>query len=334
MDLFPKTPKPLPKAMEPLSGQLSLSGVDPLHGREFTVRKRDGRSESFNEERIRLAVESAFKADRDIPSDYPLPPEDQAAVVSVTGAVVKRLFSRAVRGEELQIERIQDAVEEALMVQGHVLIARRYIIYREDRRKARALRGDRDLTGHVQAELHVTLSDGSREVLEPQKIRRTLIRACRGFEDRCEAREMADEALRNLYDGVRIDEIEKAMIFAAKSRIENDPAYGYVTARLLLDVLYRETLPGYEHYHDLTVAHASRFKAYLEEGVAAGRLSPDLLGYDLDKIAAALKPERDLQFNYMGLQTIYDRYLIHIGGRRIESPQFFWMRVSLGLALN
>jgi ribonucleoside-diphosphate reductase alpha chain len=320
--------------MEPLSGQLSLNGVDPLLGREFTVRKRDGRSESFNEERIRLAVESAFKADRDIPSDYTLSPEDQAAVVSVTGAVVKRLFSRAVRGEELQIERIQDAVEEALMVQGHVLIARRYIIYREDRRKARALRGDRDLTGGMQAELHITLPDGGREVLEPQKIRRTLIRACRGFEDRCDAREMADEALRNLYDGVRLDEIEKAMIFAAKSRIENDPAYGYVTARLLLDVLYRETLPGYEHYHDLTVAHTNRFKAYLEEGIAAGRLTPDLLGYDLDKIAAALKPERDLQFNYMGLQTIYDRYLIHIGGRRIESPQFFWMRVCLGLALN
>ena len=320
--------------MEPLSGQLSLNGVDPLLGREFTVRKRDSRSESFNEERIRLAVESAFKADRDIPSDYQLTPEDQSAVISVTAAVVQRLFSRAIRGEELQIERIQDAVEEALMVQGHVQIARRYIIYREDRRKARALRGDRDLTGQMQAELHVTLSDGGREVLEPQKIRRTIIRACRGFEDRCDAREMADEALRNIYDGVRIDEIEKAMIFAAKSRIENDPAYGYVTARLLLDTLYRETLPGYEHYHDLSVAHASRFKAYLEEGVAVKRLSPNLLGYDLEKIAAALKPDRDLQFNYMGLQTIYDRYLIHIGGRRIESPQFFWMRVSLGLALN
>lgn len=320
--------------MEPLSGQLSLSGVDPLQGREFTVRKRDGRGESFNEERIRLAVESAFKADRDIPSDYPLSPEDQAASLSVTAAVVQRLFSRAIRGEELEIERIQDAVEEALMVQGHVQVARRYIIYREDRRKARALRGDRDVTGQVQAELHVTLRDGSREVLEPQRIRRTLIRACRGFEDRCDAREMADETMRNLYDGVRIDEIEKAMIFAAKSRIELDPAYGYVTARLLLEVLYRETLPGFEHYHDITVAHASRFKAYLEEGIAAGRLTPDLLGYDLEKIAAALKPERDLQFNYMGLQTIYDRYLIHIGGRRIESPQFFWMRVCLGLALN
>ena len=320
--------------MEPLSGQLSLNGVDPLQGREFTVRKRDGRGESFNEERIRLAVESAFKADRDIPSDYPLSPEDQAAALSVTAAVVQRLFSRAIRGEELQIERIQDAVEEALMVQGHTQVARRYIIYREDRRKARALRGDRDLTGHVQAELHVVLRDGSKEVLEPQRIRRTLIRACRGFEDRCEAREMADETMRNLYDGVRIDEIEKAMIFAAKSRIELDPAYGFVTARLLLETIYRETLPGFEHYHDITVAHASRFKAYIEEGIAAGRLTPDLLGYDIEKIAAALKPERDLQFNYMGLQTIYDRYLIHIGGRRIESPQFFWMRVCLGLALN
>ncbi len=320
--------------MEPLSGQLSLSGVDPLQGREFTVRKRDGRSESFNEERIRLAVESAFKADRDIPSEYPLSPEDQAAALSVTAAVVQRLFSRAIRGEELEIERVQDAVEEALMVQGHVQVARRYIIYREDRRKARALRGDRDVTGQVQAELHITLRDGSKEVLEPQRIRRTLIRACRGFEDRCEAREMADETMRNLYDGVRIDEIEKAMIFAAKSRIELDPAYGYVTARLLLEVIYRETLPGFEHYHDVTVAHASRFKAYLKEGIAADRLTPRLLEFDLEKIAAALKPERDLQFNYMGLQTIYDRYLIHIGGRRIESPQFFWMRVCLGLSLN
>lgn len=320
--------------MEPLSGQLSLNGVDPLQGREFIVLKRDGRSEPFNEERIRLAVECAFKADRDIPSDYPLPPEDQVAVISVTSAVVQRLFSRAIRGEELEIERIQDAVEEALMTQGHVQVARRYIIYREDRRKARALRGDRDLSGNIQEELSVTLKDGTKETLEPQRIRRTLIRACRGFEDRSDARDMADETMRNIYDGVRIDEIEKAMIFAAKSRIELEPAYGYVTARLLLDVIYRETLPGFEHYHDLSAAHAARFKSYLEEGVAADRISPKLLEFDLEKIAAALKPERDLQFNYMGLQTIYDRYLIHIGGRRIESPQFFWMRVSMGLSIN
>ncbi len=334
MELPQKNKKPLSKSMEILSGQLSLNGVDPLQGHEFTVRKRDGRNESFNEERIRLAVESAFKADRDIPSDYPLAPEDQTAALTVTIAVVQRLFSRAIRGEELEIERIQDAVEEALMTQGYIQVARRYIIYREDRRKARALRGDRDVSGNFQEELHITLRDGSRETLEPQRIRRTLIRACRGFEDRCDARDMADETMRNLYDGVRIDEIEKAMIFAAKSRLEIEPAYGYITARLLLDVIYRETLPGFEHYHDLSVAHATQFETYLEEGIAAGRLTPRLREFDLEKIAAALKPERDLKFNYMGLQTIYDRYLIHIDGRRIESPQFFWMRVALGLSLN
>ena len=117
--------------MEPLSGQLSLDGVDPLLGREFTVRKRDGRSAEFNEERIRLAVESAFKAERDIPHDYELSHEDKASAHAVSAAVVQRLFSRAIRGEELEIERIQDAVEEALMVQGHTQVARRYIIYRE-----------------------------------------------------------------------------------------------------------------------------------------------------------------------------------------------------------
>ncbi len=339
MELSPPKTKTLtsllfPKKMEPLSGQLSLNGVDPLQDREFTVRKRDGRGEMFNEERIRLAVESAFKAERDIPHDYPLSPEDQAFALAVSTAVVQRLFSRAIRGEELEIERIQDAVEEALMTQGHTQVARRYIIYREDRRKARALRGDRDLTGNVQAGLQVTLRDGSREALEPQRIRRSVIRSCRGFEDRCDAREMSDETMRNIYDGVRLDEIEKAMIFAAKSRIELDPAYGYVTARLLLETIYREVLPGFEHYHDLSVAHATRFPDYLAEGIAAKRLSPSLLEFDLAKIAAALKPERDLQFNYMGLQTIYDRYLIHIGGRRIESPQFFWMRVCMGLSIN
>ena len=320
--------------MDILTNQLSLSGVDPLQNRVFTVRKRDGRSETFNEERIRLAVESAFKAERDIPSDYPLPPEDLAAVISVTAAVVTRLFGRAIRGEELQIELVQDAVEEALMSQGHIHIARRYIIYREDRRKARALRGDRDVSGRTQEEIQVTLADGSREPLQPEKVRRTLIRACRGYEDRCEPIEMADEALRNLYDGVRIDEVEKALIFASKSRLENDPAYGFVTARLLLDVIYRETIPGFEHYHDITIAHTNRFADYLKEGIAADRLTPKLLDFDLGAISAALKPERDLKFNYMGLQTIYDRYLIHIGGRRIESPQFFWMRVSMGLSLN
>ncbi len=93
-------------------------------------------------------------------------------------------------------------------------------------------------------------------------------------------------------------------------------------------------IPGFKHYHDLAGAHTAHFAAYLEHGVNNKRLSPALLDFDVKYLAAALKPERDLQFNYMGIQTIYDRYLIHVGGKRIETPQYFWMRVSMGLAIN
>ncbi|MFI0347310.1 MAG: ribonucleoside-diphosphate reductase subunit alpha [Chthoniobacterales bacterium] len=314
-----------------ITNQLSLDGVDPLAGKEFKVCKRDSHTELFNEERIRYAIERAFKAEREISIENSLAEEDNAAVDLMAAEIVERLLCRALHGEVLEIERVQDAVEEALMRQGYHTIARRYIIYREDRRKARSLR---DSDQHSSSALHVLLPNGSRELLEPHRIRRSIIRACRGFEDRCETREMAEETLRNLYDGVRIDEIEKAMIFAAKTRIEIDPAYGYVTARLLLESIYREVIPGFKHYNHLAIAHAFHFPKYLEEGVSHGRLSPHLLDFDLEALASAMKPERDLQFNYMGLQTIYDRYLLHIGGRRIETPQYFWMRVSMGLSLN
>lgn len=320
--------------LESSTEQLNLAGVDPLEHREFTVRKRDGRAEAFNEERIRLAVEAAFKEDRDIPRDAELPLADREAANSIVEGVVAKLLRRAVRGEDLQIERIQDAVEEALMTQGHFAIARRYIIYRQERRKARALRGERDVEGHPLAQVFISLPDGSREPLEAQRIRRTIIRACRGFDQVTDAAEMAEETLKSLYDGARLDEVEKAMIMAAKSRIEKDPVYSYVAARLLLEVIYREVLPDYQHYHDIQIAHGENFRLYLEKGIAAGRLAAELLDFDLDRIIAALKPERDQKFNYMGLQTVYDRYLIHIDRKRIETPQFFWMRVAMGLSVN
>jgi ribonucleoside-diphosphate reductase alpha chain len=312
---------------------LPLSGIDPLADKNFSVCKRNGRVEVFNEERIRLALECAFKAEHEIASIAALSSTQQEAVDTVHAAVVERLLAGAVRGEELEVELIQDAVEVALMNQGHHAVARRYIIYREDRRKARALQEKNELSSDAQ-ESYVSLRNGQRKPLEPQRIRRTIIRACRGFEDRCETREMAEEVIRNLYDGVRLDEVEKAMIFSAKTRLEIDPAYGYVTARLLLESIYREVIPAFKHYHDLGASHRNHFEAYLKKGVEAGRLTPLLLEFDLKRLGEALKTERDLQFNYMGLQTIYDRYLLHIGGARIETPQYFWMRVAMGLCVN
>ncbi|MBM3857864.1 MAG: ribonucleoside-diphosphate reductase subunit alpha, partial [Verrucomicrobia bacterium] len=269
------------------SQQLSLNEVDPLANKRFEVCKRDGRMETFDQQRIILAIERAFKAERDLVPDDFLGQEDQHAVNFISDEVVQRLISRAMRGETLEIELVQDAVEVALMKKGHHAIARRYIIYREDRRKARALRNDQSIDDSS-GKVYVTLRNGHRELLEPQRIKRSFIRACRGFEERCDSRSMAEETLHNLYDGVRIDEIEKAMIFSAKTRIEIDPAYGYVTARLLLESIYREVIPAFKHYHDLNIVHAAHFTNYLEEGIREGRLTPALREFDLKRLAAAM----------------------------------------------
>ena len=317
-----------------IDGQLRLAQLDPLRDQTFSVRKRDDRVVPFDETRIQLAIESAFRADLGIPQDQALPSAAQNNVIRITNAVIESAISRAVKGGTLEIEFIQDLVETHLMEAGHHGIARRYILYREERRKARALRGERTVEGEPQAQLFVSLADNTREPLDPQRIRRRLVGACRGIEQNCSARDLADEALRNLYDGVKPEEIEQAMIFAARSRIEHEPDYTYVAARLLLRKIYREALPSFGTPTELASQHRDHFANYVARGVEVGRLSPDLQGFDLAKLAAALRLDRDQQFTYMGAQTLYDRYLIHHEGRRLETVQYFWMRVSMGLAIN
>jgi ribonucleoside-diphosphate reductase alpha chain len=318
---------------EELNGQLRLASLDPLRHYQFTVRKRDGRIVPFDETRIGLAIESAFKAEAGLSQDESLPEETQSLVIQLAEAAARDCLSRAVRGETLEIELIQNCVERQLLTKGHHEVARGFILYREQRRKARALRGDRTIDGQLQAHLQVTLPDGSRDVLDPQRVRREVIRACHGFESQCSWKAVADEALNNLYDGVRTEEISKAMIFAAKARVELEPAYSFVAARLLLKQIYDEVLPT-EGMKDVATIHREHFHAYVKHGVEVERLDARLLEFDLERLATALRQERDEQFTYMGLQTIYDRYLIHHHGRRLETPQYFWMRVAMGLALN
>ena len=317
-----------------LDSQLQLVQPDPLQRQTFSVRKRDDRVVPFDETRIQLAIEAAFKADAGIHDDQPLPAAAQSNVIRVANAVIQAAIARAAKGDALEIEFIQDLVETKLMEAGHHSIARRYILYREDRRKARALRGDRTVEGTPQAQLFVTLPDQNRELLDPQRIRRRLISACRGMEENCSARNLADETLKNLYDGVKPDEIEQAMIFAARSRIEREPDYTFVAARLLLRKIYREALPAFNTSTELAGQHRDHFPDYVARGVEVKRLTPELLTFDLPKLAAALRLDRDQQFTYMGAQTLYDRYLIHHEGRRLETVQYFWMRVAMGLAIN
>jgi len=319
---------------EQLDGQLRLAEIDPLNGHTFSVRKRDGRVAPFEESRIQLAIECAFKAEAGVTQDQSLSETAQSNVTRVASGVVQKVIARAVKGEALEIEVIQDVVEKQLMEAGCHSVARRYILYREERRKARALRGERTIEGAPQAQLSVALGDGGREPLDLQRIRRRLINACRGREKTCSIRELSDETIRNLYDGVKPDEIEQAMILAARSRIEREPDYTFVAARLLLRKIYREALPALDATGDLAAQHQEQFANYLWRGVEVGRLSSELLTFDLPKLAAALCLERDGQFTYMGAQTLYDRYFVHHEGRRLETPQFFWMRVAMGLAIN
>jgi len=321
---------------EQLNGQLRMASIDPLEGKEFTVRKRDGRVVAFDETRICLAIEAAFKAHLEVSEDEKLSEATQAKAHSITDEVVEGCLRLAVNGdttEALEIERIQDVVEERLMV-DHGAVAKRYILYREQRRKSRVIRGDRTVEGDTQDHMFVELPDGSKEYLDPQQIRQRVNGAVRGLEDRCEAAELHEETIRNLYDGVKMSEIDKALVMSARGRIEKEPAYTYVAARMLLNQIYNEVLPAYDSPADLPKMHRSHFRDYLQKGVAADRVTPELLKFDLDKISAALDLERDRQFTYMGLQTIYDRYLIHLENNRIETPQYFFMRVSMGLAVN
>jgi ribonucleoside-diphosphate reductase alpha chain len=314
-----------------LNGQLTLANLPPQ--RELTVRKRDGRTVPFDETRICIALEGAFKAEAGISLDAPLPDSLQGKVHTATRCVAKECYRRTIHGHPLEIEVIQDIVETELMACGQHNVARRYILYREDRRRARALRGDRTLEGQPQAELSITNPSGTREPLNPQQMRREIIRACHGLEDRCSWQAVSNEALGSLFDGVRSDEVTKAMILAAKARVEKEPGYAFVAARLLLNSIYKQILPQSRGY-DLADVHREHFPAYIRRSIAVERLSPDLLNFDLVALADALHIERDEQFQFIGLQTLYDRYLIHDEGRRLETPQYFWMRVAMGLALN
>jgi ribonucleoside-diphosphate reductase alpha chain len=319
---------------EQFDGQLRLAQLDPLQHQEFSVRKRDGRIAPFDETRIALTIEATFKADAGLHQDQPLPAAAQSNVIRIANAVIHIAIARAVKGDALEIEFIQDLVETKLMEAGHHSAARKFILYREERRKARSLRGDRTVEGTPQAQLFVTLPDNTREPLDAQRIRRRIIGACRGVDQNCSARNLADETLKSLYDGVKPDEIEQAMIYAARSHIEHEPDYTFVAARLLLRKIYREALPPFSTPTELAAQHRDYFPCYVTRGVEVSRLSPELLKFDMVKLGAALRLDRDQQFTYMGAQTLYDRYLIHHEGQRLETMQYFWMRVAMGLAIN
>ena len=293
------------------------------------VIRRNGAAVQFNLDKISIAITKAFLAVEGNQSGASQRVRDQVATLSqlVNVALMRRLPA----GGSIHIEDIQDQVELALMRNGNHDVARAYVLYREKRNAERAL--DKATSPEASLTLNVNI-DGKLTPLNIAELNAMVAEACLNLGDEVSASLVVDQAVRDLYDGIPFTEVYKALILSARSLIETEPAYNYVTARLQLDLVRAEVLGERVSHAEMDAQYVEYFPRYIKMGIAAELLDQRLAQFDLTKLAAALVKERDFQFGYLGIQTLYDRYFLHIEERRIELPQIFFMRVAMGLAIN
>jgi len=298
------------------------------------VIRRNGTLTPFDANKIAIAMTKAFLAVEGTSAS------GSARIHETVKQLVTQIsdsFNRRLPGGgTIHIEDIQDQVELLLMRSGEHKIARAYVLYREERRKVRE---QEELESHTaRQQLHVTLHDGKVVPLDLKRLTHLVNSACVGLTD-VSAEHIIEDTQRNLFDKVPVNQVSKSLIMSARVLIEQEPNYSLVAARLLLDDLRSEAL-GFlgikdkATFEEMSTLYDTYLKAYIEKGVQLELLDKKLQSYDLTRLSAAIKPERDLQFNYLGLQTLYDRYFIHSHGVRFELPQAFFMRVAMGLALN
>jgi ribonucleoside-diphosphate reductase alpha chain len=297
------------------------------------VIRRNGTVTPFDPNKIAAAMTKAFLAvEGDLASGSTRIHEK---VTSLSAKIAETFTRRLAAGGTIHIEDIQDQVELILMREGEHKVARSYVLYREERRKLRSEQTAVVATPHVP---QVTLADGTLAPLDFVRLTHLVKSACEGLQD-VSADLILEDTRRNLFDKVPVKEVSNALIMSARVLIEKEPNYSYVAARLLADESRGEALTflgvgGYATFEEMRSLYHTYLEAYLDKGIALELLDPRLKTYNLAKISAAIKPERDLQFTYLGLQTLYDRYFIHSHGVRFEIPQMFFMRVAMGLAIE
>ena len=302
---------------------------------QLRVIKRNGTVVPFEDSKITVAITKAFIAVEG--GTAAASSRIHETVATLTAQVVATFKRRMPSGGTLHIEDIQDQVELELMRAGEHKIARDYVIYREARRQERDAKVE--LSAETQAAakaINIVHPDGSKAPLDIDRIGTIVSEACAGLDDVSESA-IIDEALRNLYDGVSAKECSTSLVITARTLIEQEPNYSYAAARLLLDDLRAEGLAFMGVADSATQAEMETYypqalKAFIERGIELELLAPNLADFDLDMLGEALQAERDLQFTYLGLQTLYDRYFIHSNEVRFELPQIFFMRVAMGLA--
>jgi ribonucleoside-diphosphate reductase alpha chain len=295
----------------------------------YQIIRRNGAVVSFEPHKIAVALMKAFLAVRGAHGAASASVRETVDVL--TESVVRALLRSRPSGGTFHIEDVQDQVELGLMRGGYHDVARAYVLYRERRAQERLSQG----RAPAQAPTDVVVQDhGQRKPLDQGGLQALVESACAGLGNEVTAAPVLAETRRNLYDGVPVEEVYKAAILAARTLIEKDPGYTRVTARLLMHTIRREVLDDDVTQAEMVHRYPVYFPEFVRRGVEAELLDERLLQFDLPRLGAALRPERDMNFDYLGLQTLYDRYFLHVRKQRIELPQAFFMRVAMGLALN
>ncbi|MBM0142232.1 Ribonucleoside-diphosphate reductase [Pseudomonas cannabina] len=312
--------------------QQDLSATAPG---QLRVIKRNGTVVPYTDDKITVAITKAFLAVEG--GNAAASSRIHDTVARLTEQVSATFKRRMPSGGTIHIEEIQDQVELALMRAGEQKVARDYVIYRDSRAKERAGRATEE---QVQAHpsIRITRADGSFAPLDMGRLNTIVTEACEGLAE-VDANLIQTETLKNLYDGVALKDVNTALVMTARTLVEREPNYSFVTARLLMDTLRAEGL-GFlgvaesATHHEMADLYAKALPAYVATGIKFELLNPVLADFDLEKLGKAINHERDQQFTYLGLQTLYDRYFIHKDGVRFELPQIFFMRVAMGLAIE
>ena len=304
----------------------------------YKVIRRNGSVVGFEPSKITVAMTKAYLAAHGNQSAASA--RTRELTQSLTDAVLRALMRVKPEGGAIHIEEIQDQVELSLMRSGEHEVARAYVLYREKRAQERAAQHKNARHADQESILHV-VEDGVRKPLDLLRLRELIKSSCDGLHGAADADLILKATLKDLYDGVSAKEVRKCLILAARQYIEKDPAYSFVTARLLLDSIRFEVLGHEATQAEMATQYGEYFPRFIRHGVQIGLLNPELEQYDLERLGAALDHGRDFKFGFLGLQTLYDRYFLidrHTtgasGGRRFELPQAFFMRVAMGLALN
>ncbi|HKR47258.1 MAG TPA: ribonucleoside-diphosphate reductase subunit alpha [Paraburkholderia sp.] len=315
-------------AAHTLGGQPQDGQTSAQQFADHKVIRRNGSVVSFEPSKVAIAMTKAFLAVNG--GQGAASARVRELVEQLTQNVVRALVRSRPNGGTFHIEDIQDQVELALMRGGEHNVARAYVLYREKRNQERANAPE---TAAPAPGINVT-DNGVTRPLDMQALRALIDSSCDGLGDAVNADPIVAETIKNLYDGVPMSQVYDSAILAARTMIEKDPAYSQVTSRILLHTIRREILEEEVTQAEMAVRYADYFPQFIKRGVEAGLLDDKLQQFDLKRLGNALDASRDLQFGYLGLQTLYDRYFLHVGGTRIEMPQAFFMRVAMGLSLN